>query len=317
MATIGNTQDGPDSTTPFGWQRFVSQGAGTPRRRRLRPRRSLLERGFTYEGHRVPLLGPQGIFKPRVTTSIPLSITTVPVVEGEARPYDDAFGQDGLLRYRYRGNGPFASRECGFAPGYGTTGATHLLPRHRAWPLCARVAHFHRRRRSNAADVHGERGRTLIHQPRQRGGRDRGIDDTTAIRDAALPTAPSSDSIPRTGRPSYLHHCAVCRLKRKELIEAAHILPDADPLGEPAVPNGVALCRLHHAAFDKYLIGIRPDCVVEVRQDVLDDHRRPHAGPRSPGVSRLNAARAESGLMRGPTRCYCKSDMNSFERQSR
>lgn len=50
-------------------------------------RRSVLERGFTYEGHRVPLLGPQGIFKPRVLRSIPLSITTVPVVEGEARPY--------------------------------------------------------------------------------------------------------------------------------------------------------------------------------------------------------------------------------------
>ena len=48
-------------------------------------------------------------------------------------------------------------------------------------------------------------------------------------------------------------------------------MPDADPLGEPAVPNGLSLCRLHHAAFDKYLIGIRPDCIVEVRQDVRDD----------------------------------------------
>lgn len=43
-------------------------------------RRTLLERGFTYEGQRVPLLGPPGIFKPRVLVSIPLSITTVPVV---------------------------------------------------------------------------------------------------------------------------------------------------------------------------------------------------------------------------------------------
>ena len=69
-------------------------------------RRSLLERGFTYDGQRVPLLGPQGIFKPRVLRSIPLSITSVPVVEGEKRPYDDAFGADGLLRYRYRGTDP-------------------------------------------------------------------------------------------------------------------------------------------------------------------------------------------------------------------
>ena len=70
---------------------------------------------------------------------------------------------------------------------------------------------------------------------------------------------------------AYQHHCAVCRLKRDELLEAAHIVPDADPLGAPVVPNGVALCKLHHAAFDRYLIGIRPDCVVEVRRDVLDD----------------------------------------------
>ena len=69
-------------------------------------RRTIIERGFTYEGDRVPLLGPQGIFKPRILAAIPLSITTVPVVEGESRPYDDAFGDDGLLRYRYRGTDP-------------------------------------------------------------------------------------------------------------------------------------------------------------------------------------------------------------------
>jgi putative restriction endonuclease len=69
-------------------------------------RRDVLQRGFTYAGERVPLLGPQGIFKPRLLPEIPLSITTVPVVEGEERPYDDAFGADGLLRYRYRGKDP-------------------------------------------------------------------------------------------------------------------------------------------------------------------------------------------------------------------
>ena|SRR5690242_15166375 len=68
--------------------------------------RDLLTRGFTYEGQRVPLMGPQGIFKPRLLREIPLSITTVPIVEGGARPYDDAFGPDGLRRYRYRGTNP-------------------------------------------------------------------------------------------------------------------------------------------------------------------------------------------------------------------
>lgn len=60
--------------------------------------RTILSLGFILDGDRVPLLGPQGIFKPRVLSDVPLSITTSP--EG---PYDDAFGADGLLRYRYRG----------------------------------------------------------------------------------------------------------------------------------------------------------------------------------------------------------------------
>ncbi|MGD0407429.1 MAG: hypothetical protein ABSB34_00275 [Candidatus Limnocylindrales bacterium] len=39
--------------------------------------RALLEQGFVFEGGRVPLVGPQGIFKPRVC-DLPLSITTIP-----------------------------------------------------------------------------------------------------------------------------------------------------------------------------------------------------------------------------------------------
>src|SRR5512135_2764679 len=65
--------------------------------------RALLAAGFEFERHRVPLIGPQGIFKPAVLPETPLSITTVPVVSGHDRPYDDMLGPDGLLRYRYRG----------------------------------------------------------------------------------------------------------------------------------------------------------------------------------------------------------------------
>jgi putative restriction endonuclease len=67
--------------------------------------RATLQQGFAFNGDRVPLLGPQGIFKPRVC-ELPISITTVPITEGETRPYDDTFGEDGLLRYRYRGTDP-------------------------------------------------------------------------------------------------------------------------------------------------------------------------------------------------------------------
>jgi putative restriction endonuclease len=68
---------------------------------------------------------------------------------------------------------------------------------------------------------------------------------------------------------AYRSICAVCRLRHRELLEAAHITPDADPAGEPLVSNGVSLCTIHHAAFDRQILGIRPDHVVEIRQDVL------------------------------------------------
>lgn len=67
--------------------------------------RRTLSAGFMFRGDRVPLVGPQGIFKPRVA-SLPLSITSTAIVAGQDRPYDDGFGTDGLLRYRYRGDDP-------------------------------------------------------------------------------------------------------------------------------------------------------------------------------------------------------------------
>ena len=74
---------------------------------------------------------------------------------------------------------------------------------------------------------------------------------------------------------AYHRQCAMCRLRHDELLDAAHIVGDTDPLGEPAVSNGLALCKLHHAAFDNQIVGIRPDLVIEVRRDVLDEHDGP------------------------------------------
>jgi putative restriction endonuclease len=68
---------------------------------------------------------------------------------------------------------------------------------------------------------------------------------------------------------AYKEHCAICRLRHQELLEAAHILPDGHPRGVPSIPNGIALCKLHHAAFDAHIIGVTPDFEIEVRSDVL------------------------------------------------
>jgi putative restriction endonuclease len=68
---------------------------------------------------------------------------------------------------------------------------------------------------------------------------------------------------------AYGKRCAVCRLPRPELLDAAHIVPDREEAGVPEVPNGMSLCKLHHGVFDADLMGIRPDGVVELSQSLL------------------------------------------------
>src|ERR1039458_3587498 len=67
--------------------------------------RPLLAAGFDFEGTRVPIIGPQGIFKPAALPEVPLSILTVPRVEGKEAPYEDGWTEDGFV-YRYRGTDP-------------------------------------------------------------------------------------------------------------------------------------------------------------------------------------------------------------------
>lgn len=64
-------------------------------------------------------------------------------------------------------------------------------------------------------------------------------------------------------------------LRPEELLDAAHIIPDSTEEGIPEVSNGLALCKLHHAAFDRNFVGIRPDHVVEVRPDLMDQEDGP------------------------------------------
>ena len=47
---------------------------------------------------------------------------------------------------------------------------------------------------------------------------------------------------------AYETRCAVCALGHRELLDAAHIIPDRDPRGAPVVPNGLALSKIHHHA---------------------------------------------------------------------
>lgn len=70
---------------------------------------------------------------------------------------------------------------------------------------------------------------------------------------------------------AYSRRCAVCRLRETTLLQAAHIIEDRDPLGSAAVVNGIALCAIHHLAYDRNLLGIAPDGVVHIATRLLEE----------------------------------------------
>ena len=59
------------------------------------------------------------------------------------------------------------------------------------------------------------------------------------------------------------------------LIDAAHIVPDDEELGQPDVRNGICMSKLHHAAYDAGLIGIDRDFIVHVSERLLAIHDGP------------------------------------------
>ena len=56
--------------------------------------------------------------------------------------------------------------------------------------------------------------------------------------------------------------------------EVARVVGDKEG-GATQVPNGFSLCKLHHAAFDTYFVGVRPDRIIEVRRDILEEQDGP------------------------------------------
>lgn len=63
----------------------------------------------------------------------------------------------------------------------------------------------------------------------------------------------------------------MCGIRHNQLLDAAHIIADSEEFGVPLVSNGLSLCKIHHAAFDSYLIGITPDYVIKINKKVLEE----------------------------------------------
>ncbi len=237
--------------------------------------RPVLQQGFHLQGKQIRLVGPQGIFKPRYM-ELPISITTVP-----SGPYDDEFGYDGLLLYRYRGTDPNHRDNVGLRRAMQL--GTPLIYFHRimpgkylpAWPVFIVADNPSQLTFSVAVDENDTRGITVfgqVHEGYQQQQEDvfRRSYATRKFRQR-LHQSSFRERVLR----AYRDQCALCRLRHRELLDAAHILPDAEPGGEPLVSNGLSLCKLHHAAFDRYFVGVREDYVIEVRPDILNESDGP------------------------------------------
>jgi putative restriction endonuclease len=74
---------------------------------------------------------------------------------------------------------------------------------------------------------------------------------------------------------AYRHRCAVCALRERQLVQAAHIVPDQSPEGIAGVVNGLALCAIHHLAYDRNVLGIDPEGVVHIARRVREEHDGP------------------------------------------
>jgi putative restriction endonuclease len=221
--------------------------------------------GFQLDGERIALMDRQrGIRKPaRLDAALSMRTTFTP--PGQEPPYADTEGPDGLLRYKYRGSDPMHHENVALrvamqqqrpliwfvavAPGvYEAVYPVWLVAEERSDLQFVVAVDQGQRLIPPGAQLDVEQKRYVerltklrLHQP--------------VFRARVL--------------QAYESACAMCRLRHPSLLDAAHILPDSHPRGMPVVPNGLALCKIHHAAYDQNILGVRPDLAVQVRTDIL------------------------------------------------
>jgi len=237
--------------------------------------RSILAEGFRYQDKRIPLLGPQGIFKP-AAIDLPISITTIP-----NGPYDDGYYSDELIEYKYRGSDPqhrdnrglrqLMQQKVPLIYFYQVVKSKYLA----IWPVYIVGDNPH----ALTFTVQVDDSKRLLYPTANLSAENRVMDEREDLRRSYITSTVRQRVHQRAFRErvleAYREQCALCRLRHVELLDAAHIIPDGEPDGDPVVANGLSLCKLHHAAFDRHFIGITPDCVVEVRRDILEEEDGP------------------------------------------
>jgi putative restriction endonuclease len=234
------------------------------------PYRGGLDAGFPFRGRRVPFLSPQkGIFRAAVQRGrAALSINT-----SANSPYADSVVEDGF-RYAYRAGSPEQPDNRALRA---------------AFELNVPIVYFVATRPGRYEPIYPcfvsadepESRSVLVTPGRMRGPLDERepvpYDDLIERRYAVRETRVRLHQRRFRGQVlvAYRDSCAICRLRETRLLDAAHIVGDSEPTGEPAVSNGLSLCSIHHRAFDEHLVGISPDYEVHVSPRLLDDEDGP------------------------------------------
>lgn len=222
---------------------------------------------FRFRGEPFRLMDAQrGIRKPAVFRSA-LSIRTTYRPEGAERPYDDDLGADGLVRYKWRGTDPAhpENRALREAMRLGEpliwfwgVGVALYKP---IFPIYLIAEEANAQQFVVATDG-------LQH-----------LESTGSAVEEVLRQYLRTETMRRLHQPvfrsmimrAYNTRCAVCELKHSVLLDAAHIVEDRHELGVAAVRNGLALCKIHHAAYDAGILGVTPKLKIEIRADILHE----------------------------------------------
>ena len=85
---------------------------------------------------------------------------------------------------------------------------------------------------------------------------------------------------------AYGQRCAMCGIQLR-LLDGAHILPAAHPDSTDETCNGIALCALHHRAFDRALVAFDPKLRVHVSESMAT---KLEEGDKAGGLANFRSA---------------------------
>lgn len=112
---------------------------------------------------------------------------------------------------------------------------------------------------------------------------------------------------------AYGHRCAMCGIQL-ELIDAAHILPVVADNSTDETNNGVALCKLHHAAFDRNLVSFNEEFRIELS---VNEAGRLGQLQRIGGMDEFRGALKTALILPNDRRDYPTTEVISLSRRVR